>query len=295
MTPRHSRRVSGARTRLSAGIGLASMLAPGIALAAANSAAVPTDLDAVVVTATASERSVERAPASVTVVSGEELRTRPARDVLDAIRDTPGLNIRAVGSLGRRVVSVRGMESRHTLVLVDGERIAATDQVFGLSDLQFGWIPLEAIERVEIVRGPLFGADRWRAIWQINTGQLDHLIDTLRYRYPHRFSVDPAALDPARPVTFGDSGVILEFGAPVQPAALELVLDSAGDYTLVYLLNGQQVGEAQAGPVYGLEPLAALTVPTPVQAKAGGFDQVHLLPNGGSKDASYRLALAALK
>ena len=75
MTPRHSRRVSGARTRLSAGIGLASMLAPGIALAAANSAAVPTDLDAVVVTATASERSVERAPASVTVVSGEELRT----------------------------------------------------------------------------------------------------------------------------------------------------------------------------------------------------------------------------
>lgn len=172
MTPRHSRRVSGARTRLSAGIGLASMLAPGIALAAANSAAIPTDLDAVVVTATASERSVERAPASVTVVSGEELRTRPARDVLDAIRDTPGLNIRAVGSLGRRVVSVRGMESRHTLVLVDGERIAATDQVFGLSDLQFGWIPLEAIERVEIVRGPLsslYGSDALGGVINIIT------------------------------------------------------------------------------------------------------------------------------
>ncbi|MGB3392350.1 MAG: TonB-dependent receptor plug domain-containing protein, partial [Stenotrophomonas sp.] len=172
MNPRHPSRVPGGRARLSAGIGLALMLAPAIALAADGSGADPTDLDAVVVTATASERSVERAPASVTVVSGEELRTRPARDVLDAIRDTPGLNIRAVGGLGRRVVSIRGMESRHTLVLVDGERIAATDQVFGLSDLQFGWIPLEAIERVEIVRGPLsslYGSDALGGVINIIT------------------------------------------------------------------------------------------------------------------------------
>lgn len=119
-------------------------------------------LDTVMVTATATERSVERAPASVTVVTGEALRMRPARDVLDAVRDAPGLNVRAAGLLGRRVVSLRGMESRHTLVLVDGERIAATDLVFGQSDLQFGWIPVEAIERVEIVRGPLsslYGSD----------------------------------------------------------------------------------------------------------------------------------------
>ncbi|SBV37363.1 putative Colicin I receptor [uncultured Stenotrophomonas sp.] len=172
MNPRHPLRVPGGRARLSAGIGLALMLAPAIAFAADTATTDPTDLDAVVVTATASERSVERAPASVTVVSGEELRMRPARDVLDAIRDTPGLNIRAVGALGRRVVSVRGMESRHTLVLVDGERIAATDQVFGLSDLQFGWIPLEAIERVEIVRGPLsslYGSDALGGVINIIT------------------------------------------------------------------------------------------------------------------------------
>lgn len=146
-----------------------------------------------------------------------------------------------------------------------------------------------------IVRGPLFSADRWRAIWQINTRQLDYLIDTQRYRYPHRFSVDPAALDPARPVTFGDSGVIIEFGAPVQPAALELMLESTGAYTLVYLRNGQQVAEAQTGPVYGLEPLAVFSVLTPAQALTSGFDQVHLLPNGGSKDASYRLASVVMK
>lgn len=140
------------------------------AMAAADA---PTkDLAAVVVTATSTERPVATAPASVTVVTGETLRSRPARDVLDAIRDTPGLNIRAVGSLGRRVVNIRGMESRHTLVLVDGERIAATDQVFGLSDLQFGWIPLEAIERVEIVRGPLsslYGSDALGGVINIIT------------------------------------------------------------------------------------------------------------------------------
>lgn len=131
-----------------------------------------TELQKVVVTATTSERSADTAPASVTVVTGEELRARPARDVLDALRDAPGLNIRAVGGLGRRVVSMRGMESRHTLVLVDGERIAATDQVFGLSDLQFGWVPMEAIERVEIVRGPLsslYGSDALGGVINIIT------------------------------------------------------------------------------------------------------------------------------
>lgn len=164
----HLPRVRGGRARLSAGIALA-LLSP-LALAAGD---VPTtDLDAVVVTATASERTVERAPASVTVITGDALRARPARDVLDAIRDAPGLSIRGVGALGRRVVSIRGMESRHTLVLVDGERIAATDQVFGMSDLQFGWIPLEAIERVEIVRGPLsslYGSDALGGVINIIT------------------------------------------------------------------------------------------------------------------------------
>ena len=147
------------------------LLVASLSAQATNDGAV-TELDAVVVTATASERSVERAPASVTVITGDALRARPARDVLDAIRDAPGLNIRPVGSLGRRVVSIRGMESRHTLVLVDGERIAATDQVFGLSDLQFGWVPLEAIERVEIVRGPLsslYGSDALGGVINIIT------------------------------------------------------------------------------------------------------------------------------
>ncbi len=153
------------------------LLKPAVLLGAllatpAFAAADVKDLDAIIVTATATERSVDSAPASVTVVTGEELRMRPARDVLDAVRDAPGLNVRAVGSLGRRVVSIRGMESRHTLVLIDGERIAATDQVFGLSDLQFGWIPLEAIERVEIVRGPLsslYGSDALGGVINIIT------------------------------------------------------------------------------------------------------------------------------
>ncbi|MGO1892117.1 MAG: TonB-dependent receptor plug domain-containing protein [Luteimonas sp.] len=147
------------------------------------------ELDAIVVTATATERLVERAPASVSVITGEELRLRPARDVLDAVRDAPGLNIRAVGGLGRRVVSIRGMESRHTLVLVDGERIAATDQVFGLSDLQFGWIPLDAIERVEIVRGPLsslYGSDALGGVINIITREdTRHWRGSLRGTWGH--------------------------------------------------------------------------------------------------------------
>lgn len=146
-----------------------------------------TRLDAVVVTATATERPVQTAPASISVIRGEELRQRPAADPLDAIRDVPGLNVTSAGSYGRRVISIRGMESRHTLILVDGERVTPTDQVFGLSDLEFGWIPMEAIERIEVVRGPLsslYGSDALGGVVNIITrSDAEHWRGNVRTTY----------------------------------------------------------------------------------------------------------------
>src|SRR5690606_15161002 len=73
------------------------------------------ELAPVVVSATRSEVDVESAPASVSVISNEELRTAPVGDLSDAIRHTPGISLNA-GSQGRRTISIRGMDSAYTLI-----------------------------------------------------------------------------------------------------------------------------------------------------------------------------------
>lgn len=111
-------------------------------------------LQPVVVTATAGERNLADVPASVSVVQGAALRERPVLDLADALRGTEGINIQSAG-LGRRAISIRGMDAAHTLFLVDGKRISASSSGISHSDYELGWVPTEAIERVEVVRGPL--------------------------------------------------------------------------------------------------------------------------------------------
>lgn len=118
-------------------------------------------LSPIVVTATASERNQADAPASVTVIDGETLRRQPMLDVADAVRSSVGVGLESTG-LGRRGISIRGMSSEHTLMLVDGQRISASTSAIAHSDYELGWVPAAAIERVEVVRGPmssLYGSD----------------------------------------------------------------------------------------------------------------------------------------
>jgi outer membrane receptor for ferrienterochelin and colicins len=111
--------------------------------------------DQVVVTATRRPILEIEAPAAMTVVTRREIEQRGADNVLDAIRGETGVSLqgRAIG--GRQVISLRGLDSRHTLFLVDGRRVSASDSVIGHSDFQYDWIPVEDIERIEIARGPL--------------------------------------------------------------------------------------------------------------------------------------------
>ena len=116
--------------------------------------ATPTELDDVVVTATATRRTLQDAPATISVVTRDDLLRRPVQDLTDVLRDVPGVTINGAG-LTRRGVSVRGMPSEHTLFLVDGRRINAAASAIAHADFDLGWVPVEAIERVEIVRGPM--------------------------------------------------------------------------------------------------------------------------------------------
>jgi len=145
------------------------------------------NLEPTVVTATSTERQLNDAPASVTVISREELALRPVQDLEDALRGTPGLQFTGIG-MARRGVSIRGMGSEHTLILVNGQRINSAAGAVAHADFDLGWVPVEAIERIEVIRGPMSslygsealggvvnvitrrGTDAWHGAAQLNGG-----------------------------------------------------------------------------------------------------------------------------
>ena len=103
----------------------------------------------VTVTATMAEHDVRTAPASVSVVDRKELDARMPADLMEAIQDEPGVGFDVISTAGRKTLSLRGMESKHILMMIDGKRIAGSDDVVGHSDYWPGWVPMVAVERVE--------------------------------------------------------------------------------------------------------------------------------------------------
>ena len=123
---------------------------------------VPLTLEDVVVTASGFEQRVEDAPASITVIDGEDLRRKSYRDLGDAVRDVEGITVN--GGANESDISMRGMPGDYTLILVDGKRQSAREsRVNGNAGYEQSFVPpAAAIERIEVVRGPmssLYGSD----------------------------------------------------------------------------------------------------------------------------------------
>lgn len=116
-------------------------------------------LDAVQVTASRVERPVGETLASVTVLTREDIEASQAPDLIDLLARQAGVDVARTGGPGSAsTVFLRGGNAPHTLVLVDGVRVSSTGQ--GVFD--FAHLPLEQIERIEIVRGPraaIWGSD----------------------------------------------------------------------------------------------------------------------------------------
>jgi len=129
----------------------------------------PLAADPVVVTATRTARTADETLASVTVITAEEIERSQAVDVLELLRFHAGVDIGRNGGFGQNAsIFLRGTESNHTLVLLDGVRI--NPGTIGGPALQF--IDPAAIERIEIVRGPrsaLYGSDAIGGVIQIFT------------------------------------------------------------------------------------------------------------------------------
>jgi len=147
-----------------------ALIAPGTALAQEQAEA--TVLDQVVVTATGFEQSVKDAPASITVVSREELEKGSFRDLTDALREVQGVSVTGVAN--EKDIYIRGLPGTYTLILVDGKRQSTRDaRPNGSSGYEQSFIPpLSAIERIEVVKGPmssLYGSDAMGGVINIIT------------------------------------------------------------------------------------------------------------------------------
>ncbi|MDG2532548.1 TonB-dependent receptor [Sphingomonas sp. HITSZ_GF] len=143
-------------------VSLIAIAAATPAFAQTDSQAPATDAqDQIVVTASRSGEGVEvkDLPASVTVIDSEALDQRQTRIVSDVLRDVPGLSVSRVGAIGAQTqVRIRGSESNHVLVLIDG--IEAADPYYGEYD--FGTLIADPNARIEVLRGQqssLYGSD----------------------------------------------------------------------------------------------------------------------------------------
>ena len=116
-------------------------------------------VDTIIVTATRSEIPLSDAIVPVTVISRQQIEQSMAADLADLLRFYAGLDLGRNGGPGQSAsIFLRGSESNHTLVLIDGVRI--NPGTIGGAAIQN--IPPELIERIEIVKGPrsaLFGSD----------------------------------------------------------------------------------------------------------------------------------------
>ena len=130
-------------------------------------------LSAVVVSAAGKQQMVKDAPASISVITREEIDKLPVGSAVDAINRLEGVNVNG-DSPNSSDISIRGMPGEYTLILVDGKRQGTRETMNrGTGGVQANFLPpLDAIERIEVVRGPmgtLYGADAMGGVINIIT------------------------------------------------------------------------------------------------------------------------------
>jgi len=145
---------------------LGLVCAAGVSVAAT---AAPGDDDAVIVTASRGAESLDNTLWSTTVITRADIQARQANSLQELLGDLAGINIVNNGGLGKvSSVLMRGAASDHTLLLIDGVRVASATA--GTAPIEL--IPLEQIDRIEVVRGPrstLYGTDAIGGVIQIFT------------------------------------------------------------------------------------------------------------------------------
>lgn len=150
-----------------------SLLALGAGVSPLAAAQAAREQPEVVVTADRVAATVDETLAAVSVFTRDDIEASGSNDVLDLLRQVPGLDIARSGGLAQQTsVFLRGANSNHVLVLIDGVRVSA------LGTGAFAWeqLSLDQVERIEVVRGPraaLWGSDALGGVIQVFTRRAD--------------------------------------------------------------------------------------------------------------------------
>lgn len=153
-------------------------VAAAVCVASLPSLVYAADQDTVVVTATGFEQKIQDAPASISVITKQQIEDKAYRDVTDALKDVPGVVVTGGGSSSD--ISIRGMASQYTLFwsTVSASAHAARDRTSDNSGIEQGWLPpLESIERIEVIRGPmssLYGSDAMGGVINVITKKVSN-------------------------------------------------------------------------------------------------------------------------
>ena len=157
--------------------------------------------DEVVVTASKYEENLSETATSIEVVDQEEIQQKNAQNAADLLRDVASVQINdQAGIAGQKTVSIRGADSKHVLVLIDGQKMNNIQN--GVVDLS--QLPISQIEKIEVLKGPasaIYGANALGGVINIITksGSEEAITtvdlelgsyDTQRYNLIHRRQVE---------------------------------------------------------------------------------------------------------
>jgi outer membrane receptor protein involved in Fe transport len=147
-----------------------SLVSPAVAQTA------PSPSSDIVVTATRSALPITDVPASVSVITSEQIEGTPARTIDDVLRRVPSVDLPIASTNEQHptdtIVSIRGLSGIRSLVLLDG--VPINDPFFGY--VQWSEVPVETVDRIEVVRGggaPLWGNYAMGGVINILTRSID--------------------------------------------------------------------------------------------------------------------------
>jgi vitamin B12 transporter len=150
-------------------VAMAGMLSASHALAQSNPQ--PVIIPDIVVTPTRTPQAISKAGSSITVLDEEDIAKASPGTITDLFRQVPGVSLTQSGGAGAtQTVRLRGMDARHTLVMIDGIRV--NDPSTPTGEFDFSNLILTDIERIEVLRGPqsaLYGSDAMGGVIHIIT------------------------------------------------------------------------------------------------------------------------------
>ncbi len=142
-------------------------------------------LGEIVVTATKVAENPQDVAQDVTIITSKEIENGSYESIADVLKDVVGVRIKEYGNKGASAtLSIRASTAEQVLILIDGKRLnLPSSGQFDLNDIP---IPLDNIERIEVLRGAssaLYGADAMGGVINIITKMPDKPVNKARIQY----------------------------------------------------------------------------------------------------------------